>query len=122
VENYSLRESAAPGIYLPHVNKNIYRAGLSCRLAGITVQIIAGIMPITSLRSMRRISEPALGARIPSGLLQAVTGATEQVRDLPAHRVAGVHFYTLNRSDATLKIYRSLGIHSSEEVGGLKDN
>jgi len=113
-------------------NRDFYDFCERCRLAGITVPIIAGIMPITSLKSMRRIAELALGARIPAALQKAVTEAagqaeveeisvtwaTEQVRDLLAHRVAGVHFYTLNRSTATLKIYRSLGIHSSEEVGG----
>jgi methylenetetrahydrofolate reductase (NADPH) len=112
-------------------NRDFYDFCERCRLAGITVPIIAGIMPITSLKSMHRIAELALGARIPAALQKAVTAAadqaqvenvgvawaTEQVRDLLAHRVAGVHFYTLNRSTATLKIYRSLGIHSSEKVG-----
>jgi methylenetetrahydrofolate reductase (NADPH) len=78
VENYSLRESTAPGIYFAHVDKNIYWADVSCRLAGITVPIIAGIIPITSLKSMRRIAEPAPGARIPADLLKAVTAAADQ--------------------------------------------
>ena len=36
--------------------------------------------------------------------------AAEQVRDLLDHDVAGIHFYTLNKSKATLKIYESLGL------------
>ena len=34
----------------------------------------------------------------------------EQCHDLLDHDVAGIHFYTLNRSDATRLIFDSLGI------------
>jgi methylenetetrahydrofolate reductase (NADPH) len=36
--------------------------------------------------------------------------ALEQCHDLMANGVAGIHFYTLNRSDATRKIFDNLGI------------
>ena len=36
--------------------------------------------------------------------------AAEQARDLMDSGVDGVHFYTLNKSDATRQIYRSLGL------------
>ena len=39
-----------------------------------------------------------------------VEWATEQCRDLLEHKVRGLHFYTLNRSDATVRIYRGLGL------------
>jgi methylenetetrahydrofolate reductase (NADPH) len=36
--------------------------------------------------------------------------ASEQCHDLLDNNVAGIHFYTLNRSDATRVIFDSLGI------------
>ena len=36
--------------------------------------------------------------------------ALEQCHDLLDNHVAGIHFYTLNRSDATRAIFDSLGI------------
>ena len=96
-----------------------------CALAGIHVPIIAGIMPITSMSGFKRIAELAGGARFPAKLLRAlqrcendpamvsrvgVHFALEQCHDLLDNEVAGIHFYTLNRSDATRVIFDSLGI------------
>jgi methylenetetrahydrofolate reductase (NADPH) len=96
-----------------------------CELAGIRVPIVAGIMPITSLAGLRRMADLAAGTRFPAPLLRAVARcqddpesvanvgihwATEQCRDLMDRGVAGIHFYTLNRSDATRRIYRTLGL------------
>ena len=108
-------------------NRDFYDFRERCELAGINVPIIAGIMPITSRKTMVRMAETAQGARYPGRLLRAFsrTGddaqfekvgihwATEQVRDLIDNGVRGIHFYTLNRSRATLKIYDSLGVSSS---------
>ena len=44
--------------------------------------------------------------------------ATEQCRDLLDHDVQGVHFYTLNRSPATRRIYESLGVKDSLALAG----
>ena len=102
-----------------------------CELAGIRVPIVAGIMPVTSLGGMKRMAELALGARYPAKLLRAVERcgddaqavrqvgvlwATEQCRDLLRNGVRGIHFYTLNQSQATLEIYRNLGVRDSREL------
>ena len=99
-----------------------------CELAGINVPIIAGIMPVTSLEGMRRMAELALGARFPARLQRAIRRcgtdkaaiarvgvhwATEQCLELIDQSVAGLHFYTLNKSTATLEIYRNLGVTDS---------
>ncbi len=102
-----------------------------CRLSGINIPIIAGIMPITSASGMRRMAELAAGARYPAKLLRAIQRcggdeeavqrvgvhyATEQCRDLLENGVDGIHFYTLNKSQATREIYASLGIRDSAAV------
>lgn len=111
-------------------NRDFYDFCERCELAGIKVPIIAGIMPVLSKAGMVRIAEIATGARIPARLLKAVERAesddyvekvgvhwaTEQVRDLIDNNVRGVHFYTLNTARATLKIYESLGVTSSNRL------
>src|SRR6266568_3696874 len=94
-------------------------------LGGVHIPIIAGIMPVTSMSGFKRIAELAGGTRFPAKLLRAlqrcendpemvkrvgVHFALEQCHDLLDNHVAGIHFYTLNRSDATRLIFDSLGI------------
>ena len=96
-----------------------------CALAGIHIPIIAGIMPITSIGGLKRMAELAGGARFPAKLLRTlqpcqgdpetvrrvgIQYASEQCHGLLENDVAGIHFYTLNRSDATRIIFDSLGI------------
>jgi len=113
-------------------NRDFYDYCRRCELAGVTVPIIAGIMPITSMQGMIRMAELAAGSRIPAGLLKAVYRAgndeniarvgvhwaTEQVRDLLDNQVRGIHFYTLNHSRETLEIYRSMGVRDSVQLAG----
>ena len=42
-----------------------------------------------------------------------ISWATDQCRDLLHNNVAGLHFYTLNKSDATRQIYENLGVKDS---------
>ncbi|RMH14442.1 MAG: methylenetetrahydrofolate reductase [NAD(P)H] [Planctomycetota bacterium] len=112
-------------------NRDFYDFRDRCRLAGIKIPIIAGVMPITSMAGMKRMAELALGARYPAPLLRAlartdgraenvrrvgVHWATEQCRDLLDHDVAGIHLYTLNKSTATREIYRTLGVQDSRAL------
>jgi methylenetetrahydrofolate reductase (NADPH) len=116
-------------------NRDFYDFRDRCSLVGVTVPIVAGIMPITSLKGMMGMADMALGCRFPAPLMRAVnrTGgdpdsvrrvgihwATEQCRDLLDHRVRGLHFYTLNRSTATREIYLNLGVKDSRgPVSGI---
>jgi methylenetetrahydrofolate reductase (NADPH) len=109
-------------------NADFYDFRERCELAGIRVPILAGIMPITSKDNFERMADLALGARFPARLLRAIGRcgddaeavakvgihwATEQCRDLLDYQVRGLHFYTLNRSDATRQIYENLGVKDS---------
>jgi len=96
-----------------------------CELAGIRVPILAGIMPVTSLTGLHRMADLAGGTRFPARLLKSLLRAqgdpatlerigihyaSEQCADLLHHDVAGIHFYTLNKSQATREIFRNLGL------------
>jgi len=108
-------------------NRDFYDFRERCELAGITVPIVVGLMPIGSKAGMVRMAELALGAKIPAKLLKVVGRcadddavarvgvhwATEQCRDLLDNGVRGIHFYTLNKSDATRQIYHNLGVADS---------
>jgi methylenetetrahydrofolate reductase (NADPH) len=108
-------------------NRDFYDFRERCELAGIKVPIVAGIMPIATKKGMESMAEMAAGARYPAKLLRAVSRcadddavgrvgvswATEQCADLLHNGVRGIHFYTLNRSDATRQIYRNLGVSDS---------
>ena len=109
-------------------NRDFYDFRDRCDLAGIKAPIVAGIMPITSKAGLVRMAELALGARFPAHLLRAVDRcgedpeavarvgihwATEQCRKLLDNQVRGIHFYTLNKSDATRQIYENLGVKDS---------
>jgi methylenetetrahydrofolate reductase (NADPH) len=112
-------------------NRDLYDFRDRCEMSGIRIPIIAGIMPIQSIAGMKRMSELALGMRFPAPLMRMVRRtdgsaeairrvgvhwATEQSRDLLDHRVAGIHFYTLNTSSATLEIYKTLGVANSDQL------
>ena len=85
-------------------------------------------MPITTIAGMKRMADLAAGTNFPARLQKhiyrcqndpesvkrvGVHWATEQCRDLIDNNVRGIHFYTLNRSDATRQIYQNLGVESS---------
>ena len=97
-----------------------------CHVAGIKVPIIAGIMPITTPSGMIRMEELAAGVRFPDKLLRGLAGlekspaafaaagvnfATAQCQELIEEEVEGLHFYTLNKSDATRQIALDLQLH-----------
>ena len=102
-----------------------------CEIAGIRLPIIAGIMPITSIKGLKRMAELAAGTRFPASLLRSMHRvqddpesvqnvgthwATEQCRDLIDRSTSGIHFYTLNRSHATNTIYKTLGARDSSQL------
>ncbi|MBQ9517841.1 MAG: methylenetetrahydrofolate reductase [Eubacterium sp.] len=93
-----------------------------CRIKGIEVPIIAGIMPITNAKQIMRSIElsncsvPKKFYRImerfgddPKSMKQAgIIYATEQIIDLMANGVNNIHIYTMNKPDVAAAIMNGL--------------
>lgn len=92
------------------------------RRANITKRIIPGIMPITNYKQINKFSKMS-GATIPDATVKkfepvqddpktmyriGVELAIEQCIDLLKRGAPGLHFYTLNKSRATVDIYSSI--------------
>ncbi len=103
-------------------NTDYFRFVSQARAVGIDVPIVPGLMPITNLSQVKRFTAMC-GARIPEGLLAAleatggdpdqvaeigVAHAIDQVRGLLAGGAPGIHFFTLNRSNATRRVLEAI--------------
>jgi len=105
-----------PGAYFRFVS--------DCEKLGIDLPIVPGIMPITNYTQLSRFSE-ACGAEIPRWIrkrLEAFGDDRESIRAFGVEVVTllcerlleqgapGLHFYTLNQSEACLAIWENLGL------------
>jgi methylenetetrahydrofolate reductase (NADPH) len=103
-------------------NAHFFRFVEHARAVGIRVPIIAGIMPVTNVAQVKKFTA-LCGAHIPAAMLAdlekiadqpaAVTDygiawSTRQCRELLDRGVDGLHFYTLNRSQASRRIVEAL--------------
>jgi len=103
-------------------NETFYRFREQAEAAGITIPIIPGIMPVTNFAQTARFSAMC-GATIPDWLRQemeplaedeeamkakGIAIATRQCRELLQNGAPGLHFYTLNRSEATIAVHQAL--------------
>jgi methylenetetrahydrofolate reductase (NADPH) len=94
------------------------------------VPLLPGIMPLTTLRTLRRGPELS-GAPLPTALVErlerhaddpaafraaGIDATTEMSERLLAEGVRGLHFYTLNRSTATAEIVHRLGLAAQRPV------
>ena len=92
------------------------------RQQGINIPIIPGIMPVLNLKQSQRFTKMC-GASLSDSLLAKFDGvqddpdkvreiginhAIDQCKDLLRLGAPGIHFYTLNRSKATLAILENL--------------
>lgn len=102
-------------------NEDFFRFRERCDREGIRVPIVPGILPVTNLAQIRRITD-LCGAALPASFRTrlaeqedeqwqfdvGVEFAIEQVRELLAAGVPGIHFYVLNKSQATSAVLQGV--------------
>lgn len=103
-------------------NRDFFAFETRMREKGVTVPIIPGIMPITNYSQIVRFTQTC-GAKIPERVARdletiqndqeavqeyGIAHATRQCKELIAHGVPGIHFYTLNKSNSTQRIIENL--------------
>jgi len=94
------------------------------RSRGVDLPILPGIMPILNLNAIRRQGE-LIGTEVPAEIIdrisvhdgdpvalraEGIAIAAELCEELLAGGAPGLHFYTLNRSKATLEIFAALNV------------
>src|SRR5262245_52311148 len=98
-------------------NTDFFRFRERCKEVGIGVPIVPGILPVTNLTQIQRITS-LCKARLPADFVSelsqqddadwqfavGVRWAARQVQELIDSGVPGLHFYVLNRSQATAAV------------------
>ena len=102
-------------------NDDFFRFRDQCDQRGIKVPIVPGLLPVTSLAQIQRITT-LCGAKLPEDFVAdlgknednqfqvGVDQAVAQIEGLIAGGVAGLHLYVLNRSKATIEIMKQLNL------------
>jgi methylenetetrahydrofolate reductase (NADPH) len=102
-------------------NRDFFRFRDRCRELGMSAPIVPGILPITNLAQVQRITG-LCKARLPEDLVAelsqrddtdwqfaaGVRQATRQVQELIDAGVPGIHFYVLNKSSATSAVLQGV--------------
>jgi methylenetetrahydrofolate reductase (NADPH) len=124
LENLKRKTDAGADIVITQLfydNRDFFDFADRCRLAGIHQPIIPGLLPVTNLSQIQRITS-LCGARLPADFVAelgrrddeqwqfevGVDFAVRQVRELVERGVPGIHFYVLNKSQATIRILESV--------------
>ncbi len=93
---------------------------------GIDIPLVPGILPVTNLSQIQRIAS-LCGAKLKNAFINklqekddpqwqfevGVAQAVEQVGELIEAGVPGLHFYVLNKSQATSRVLSNLNVHGS---------
>jgi methylenetetrahydrofolate reductase (NADPH) len=125
LDNLLLKYEAGADFLLTQMffdNEAFYKYASMARNKGIHCRIIPGIIPITSYKQIRKFIDMT-GAHVPASLADKIETyahnpekiyqigldfAIKQCIDLLEWGAPGIHFYTLNKSRATIEIYETL--------------
>lgn len=103
-------------------NDDFFRFRDRCEALGIRVPIVPGLLPILNLAQVQRITS-LCKARLPADLVErlgkvsddpsaqleiGIEHASKQTAGLLRQGVAGIHFYVLNKHEATSRILRNV--------------
>lgn len=105
-------------------NDDFYRFRDRCQNAGISVPIVPGLLPVTNYAQAQRIAQMCQ-ARIPDSFAEkmqqqssgewqfqcGVEHAIGQTADLLQRGVPGLHYYVLNRHDATAQVLQAVTLN-----------
>ena len=125
IENLKRKVDAGADVVITQLfydNQDFFRFRETCDAAGIQVPIIPGILPVTNFAQIKRITS-LCGARLPKEFVDSlakhkdgsdeqfaagVDYAMRQVAELIAADVPGMHFYVLNKSQATAAVLHAV--------------
>ena len=99
-----------------YCNDDFFRFRDACDARGINVPIVPGLLPVTNLKQVQRISS-LCGAKLPKDFVDALAStddqfevgvdqAVEQIESLKKGGIDGLHLYVLNKSKATVEIMK----------------
>jgi methylenetetrahydrofolate reductase (NADPH) len=103
-----------------YINDDFFRFRDRCRAAGIQIPIVPGILPVTNLAQIQRIAS-LCKAKLPESFINRLGQSDEaswqfsagvefaqgQVAELLNQGVPGIHFYVLNKSQATSEVLKA---------------
>ena len=101
-----------------YCNDDFFRFREQCDARGINVPIVPGLLPVTDLNQIKRITS-LCGAKLPAEFVAALESADDQfqvgieqavaqIEELMAGGIDGLHLYVLNKSKATAEIMKRL--------------
>jgi methylenetetrahydrofolate reductase (NADPH) len=126
LENLQRKLAAGGQVVLTQLfyhNDDFLRFRDRCQAIGIDAPIVPGILPVTNLAQIQRITAMC-GAKLPAHFVEQLSRnadpdwqfqvgiefASRQVSELIRHGIPGLHFYVLNKSQATAAVLNAVGI------------
>lgn len=104
-------------------NEDFFHFRQRCDQMGIRIPIVPGILPVTNVSQIRRLTS-LCGAHLPHDFIAelekrddpewqfqvGVEYAVRQVQELIAAGIPGIHFYVLNKSEATSQVVAAIDL------------
>jgi methylenetetrahydrofolate reductase (NADPH) len=127
LENLKRKVDAGADVVLTqlfYMNEDFLRFRDRCEKLGIKTPIVPGVLPVTNLAQIKRITS-LCGAKLPPEFTAALEAsgddadaqfevgvefAARQVQALVDAGVPGLHFYVLNKSNATSRVLRAVNL------------